>query len=310
MVIRPANKIVVASCADNNYAIPLCASLKSILLSLSPHWEVDFFILVGDISLKNKQKISLSLGARGKGLQWIQAPVDKFRNFPQRGHLKRISYSRLFLPTLLKNHDKILWIDGDTVVLNDLSKLWRVDLEGSAVGAAQDSFIPTFREGLPEIHKKLGVCGELPYFNAGVMVMNLKKLREMSFEDKVFQFVKRHHLDIQWVDQDCLNALLISSWKKIDARWNQIESILFPDTNVPYSGSEAELLQNAYVLHYAGGLKPWSYGSRASTKNVFFKILDQTLWEQWRPAMPWKVKIKRNFKFLFALYHVVRKILR
>lgn len=87
--------------------------------------------------------------------------------------------------------DTVLWLDPDTVVCDDICDLWNVELDNKYFAAVEE--VRNHNHSLK------------PYFNAGVMLMNLRKFREDGMDKKVIDeinTVKYEHLE-----QDVLNYL-------------------------------------------------------------------------------------------------------
>ena len=118
---------------------------------------------------------------------------------------KRWSYMsllRLALPEILPEEDRVLWLDIDTIVNADITDLMKTDLDGCYVAAVEEPI----RSKDPFL-----------YYNAGVMVMDLKKLRD-GMADLLIRYVNR--VDMRFPDQDVINLLCQGRIKPVSPYWN------------------------------------------------------------------------------------------
>ena len=118
---------------------------------------------------------------------------------------KRWSYMsllRLALHEILPEEDRVLWLDIDTIVNEDITELFETDLEGCYVAAAEEPI----RSKRP-----------FRYYNAGVMIMDLRKLRD-GMAEELIRYTNRVEMDFP--DQDVINLLCQGRIKAIDPYWN------------------------------------------------------------------------------------------
>ena len=118
---------------------------------------------------------------------------------------KRWSYMsmlRLALPEILPEEDRVLWLDVDTICNRDVTELIRTDLDGCYVGMAEEPI----RSRRP-----------FRYYNAGVMPMDLEKLRDGTYLELI-RYVNSREMDFP--DQDVLNLLCQTKIREISPYWN------------------------------------------------------------------------------------------
>ncbi len=153
-------------------------------------------------------------------------------------------YYRLLIPELFPQYDKVLYMDCDTVALTDIADLYRVDIGDNYIGAVADQAVgavPQFKE---YTKNALGIDAE-KYFNSGVIVMNLKKLREIGFYEKFSKVLRSYDFTIA-PDQDVLNLICKDRVYYYGAGWNRM----------PIGGAESE---HPKLIHYNLTMKPWHY---------------------------------------------------
>ena len=153
-------------------------------------------------------------------------------------------YYRLLIPELFPQYEKALYMDCDTVALTDVAELYNVDIADNYIGAVADqavAAVPQFRE---YTKKALGIDAE-NYFNSGVIVMNLKKFREVKFYERFGEVLRSYNFTIA-PDQDVLNLICKDKVHYYSAGWNKM----------PIAGEDEEPPQ---LIHYNLTMKPWHY---------------------------------------------------
>lgn len=165
-----------------------------------------------------------------------------------------VYYYRAFIPRLFPRYEKAIYIDSDTVLLDDIGKLFDVDLEDKALGAVADkkvADIPEFRE---YVEKALDIpCSE--YVNSGVLMMDLKKMRKMKYLTAMIELIREYDADLLAPDQDYLNVILRGHIKKLGVEWNAEPSESLP--------------KNTRLVHFNLLNKPWYY-ENVPGENLFW----------------------------------------
>lgn len=104
-------------------------------------------------------------------------------------HYSYMTLMRSVLSKVLPNEHVVLLLDPDTVVCGDISPLFRTDISNY------------FFAAVPEVRNHTHVKN--PYYNAGVMLMNLDKFRSERIDDTIIQTLNTTHL--LHLEQDALN---------------------------------------------------------------------------------------------------------
>ena len=172
-------------------------------------------------------------------ITFIEAP-SAFREhaLPVTEKFSRATHLRLFLDEILSDFDRAVYLDSDISPLTDVSPLLAMAPRSAPIIAAHDLHTmikETYRE-------RLRMAG--PYFNSGVMVLDLRAIRAERIFPTVLQYARDHPERCQLVDQDPLNAVLDGRWQTLDWRWNATNymSERFP--------------RQPFIRHFAG-CKPW-----------------------------------------------------
>lgn len=161
---------------------------------------------------------------------------------------------RLLLPTLLPAYDKVIYMDCDIIVRNNMAELFRsIDLGANYLAAVFEATL-SFQE---EYVLSLG-CHLGQYFNSGVLIMNLDQMRKDSMVPLFLDASKESGL--MFPDQDVLNRTCKGKTMGLAPFYNGVRTFLLPqyksDFLKYYTESDWKSIQSHGNLHYTGG-KPW-----------------------------------------------------
>lgn len=262
--------INVCLSADNNYAQYAGVVIASILANANKNDNLSFYILDGKITEENKEKIYSLKSIKDCNIEFVPVDENKFegyKNLTTHSYISLATYYRLKLSELLPDVNKVIYLDCDMVVNCSLSELFNTDLENNYMAGVID--IRTKYK--PKWKNKI-------YYNAGMLLMDLEKIRQDGIEKNFLNYTKEHFKEIKAGDQDIINFTLNGKIKTVDNLWNvQVSSFL----------SRSNFTKTPKIIHYVAKKKPWKFGSYAYFKNRYFKYLALTPW-----AIPEKEKFK------------------
>lgn len=258
----PTIPIVMAT--DNNYAYPTLVAMTSVLENKKESTKVDFNILVsGDFS-EEHSKLLLNLKSKYKNCDVKLINMgDSFKNARTRLHITTAAFYRLRLPSILKDLDKCLYLDGDLVVNTDLTQLYNTDITDFYIAGVKDFGAQSWG---PEYAKLLDIKDMSQYVNTGVLVMNLKKMRDDNLEEKFNKFIPnlKTRTGLHCHDQDVLNSVCYGKISHVPFKYNVMTHF-----NVVSKGAWRGKARDCYtqkewdeavgqplIIHYAGS-KPW-----------------------------------------------------
>jgi len=283
--------IPVVMSSDSNYAPHLSVVIQSVLSNANKECFIDLIILDGGINYDDKKYLgNLTLSHPHCRINFIDMS-SAFLDTPTNTYFTRATFYRLVLPKLLKNYNKLVFLDSDLVFLGDVKKLYETELGNNLIAATEDLTMQTFIKlsvpssqetgGQPShlyLQKKLGFnLEEDVYFQAGVLVLNLKGLRQEKLPDIMINDLKNTHY--WFLDQDILNKHLKGRVKFIDQNWN---NVFIPEDHLPYLSEEKmkvykKSIASARVYHYAGINKPWKKSKALGGKH-YWHYLRNTPW--------------------------------
>ncbi len=264
------NNIPVVLAADDKYVPFVTVMLRSMIENSSAENNYDVVILHSGISGKHQKDIHEEFAAsRNLSIRFCNAePLFSTIKLPTHFHITKETYYRLLMKDVMVGYDKVLYLDSDLVVLDDVAKLYHTDIEDNLVGAVLDiDMAGRINQGEPvrcENMKKIGMKDPFRYFNAGVLVMNLTEFRNRYTTEGILKLVNSK--EWLYMDQDILNHMCGGQYTVLDTTWNVVmnwevggESRLLYCKNAPRD-MLADYLQARKaprIAHYAGFQKPW-----------------------------------------------------
>lgn len=246
--------IVMAS--DDGYIQNSAATIASILLNCDASSRFRFHILDGGISTIKKNKLMKLKKLRDFEVKFYDMTKYDWSMFPDnRMHTTFATYYRLRIPEIMPKHiQKALYLDGDMIIEQDLRELWDIDISNYVLGAIEDE------EGI-ESGTRLGLTKK--YFNAGVLLLNLNRLRKTNLLKNSVSYLEKNRERIVYQDQDILNGLFNTQYKEIPLKWNVNRGMYWSSSaRHTYTNQEAKVIRkNPGIIHFTGhSAKPWYWG--------------------------------------------------
>ena len=298
---------VVMCAADDAYAMPLAVTLTSAARHLSPSSRLQVYLLDAGIGEANWNGLKESLACARVDLERVPADVRRLAHLPTSHHISHTAFVRLLAAQWLPEQlDRVLYLDSDLLVRDDLCRVWETDLEGACCAAVPDIACPfidarqadcNFRRSAPYLAtlapvrnwRQLGLNPAAEYFNSGVMLLDLNAWRSERLDEAFLKCLAENRPYIWCWDQYALNVVLAGRWKALPLRWNQGTHVFeYPSiAHTPLDPTAfREALDNPAVIHFTTEFKPWSFRSRHPHREAFFAALRETAWSDWRPQAP------------------------
>jgi lipopolysaccharide biosynthesis glycosyltransferase len=245
-----SDRIDIAFGFDGRYA-PHAANVMASIVRHAPGAKMRFIVLQADVTPEQKRRIEQA--APGPDYVWVDVGDDDLPAYATRGHLNRTVLFRLGLETLAPADCKrVLYIDADTIVLGDIREMWNADLGPHAIATVTDCY---------QDADKFAELWSLPkggrYFNAGVQVIDLEKVRAGKLFSKALDFIVQHDEKLLFGDQDALNYVFWKNAATLEPTWNvqrflkrdEIANEKAPDRRWGHATPR--------LIHYIGTEKPW-----------------------------------------------------
>ena len=297
---------IVVCAADDRYAMPLATMLRSLADTLRKYPTVQVWVLDGGVTRRNKRRIVRSLPSGVVKLRWVRPSHRQLKGVPVFGHVSICTYYRLVIGEVLPSSiRRVIYLDVDTLVMGDIGDLWDVELDTNTLAAVPHPGVKVSDPYGLDMYEELGLPPDAPYFNAGVLLIDLDRWRMMKVGALAASFVTKYCRRLHFWDQDVLNGVLAHSWGVLDAGWNVCVSHL-------WQGDVAKLTNHngrPFIIHFASSIKPWEYDAGHPAEQMYFQMMDLTEWCGWRPAKPrfnWR-KINANLKNVHWYGYWIRK---
>ena len=302
------NSVNLCFLADDNYIMQTTVTINSIYLNRNNNTTYNIYIILNKGKEKNIQRI--------KELETVNFKINIIKidkiNELVKFDIEGISASptaicKFYIPEILNELDKVLYIDGDVIILDDLLDLYNTDIKDNYVAAVKDTC--GLSRSLYRLFKK-----DVFYFNSGVMLMNLKKMREEKTSNSLMEY--RINGYNQLMDQDSLNYVLKGKVIELPFAYNTqlccFENVKWFNTNnqiqvlhdyfkLPNNTKEYnDIINNAKIVHYSGSLKPWNQG----------EVIESELWNYYYNNSPFKDVILHKKPNRKKKLNVVNKIFK
>lgn len=255
--------------AANNSFVPMFATcLQSLIDHLNPKYDYDVILIQSDVSDENKSTL-LSMVDPHKNLSlrfYDATPLLQGHHLKANAHISVETYYRFLIQDAMPDYHKVLYIDCDLIINDDISKLYNTDIEDYMLAAVRDpDFLGQINGATPEtieyIQTDFKMKNPFDYFQAGVLLFNEDKMRAAHSLDEWLTFASTPY---RYNDQDVLNLYCEGHVKFLDMKWNMIVDCNHERVSKIISHAPQDI-QDAYtkaharpsIIHYAGFMKPW-----------------------------------------------------
>ena len=237
---------------DDKYAPYLAVAIASLIDNASKKYDYNIIVLHKGVKAEYQRRIkalaregfSIDFHSINSELRTISAEyagnklacLDRFT---------LTIFFRLFIPDMFPQYDKGIYLDSDTCVVGDISELYNIDLKDKYLAACPDWSIQEIKPFTDYVIKVVGVDRSLDYINSGILLMDLKTLREVQMGPRFLEINNKYHFDSVAPDQDYINAMCKGRIHYLDACWDAM-----PNNNHPAQ-------KDPKIIHYNLFEKPW-----------------------------------------------------
>lgn len=275
----------VVYASNENYARHLAVSLYSLLDHNRDAGSIHVFVLSMDISGEARDRLKTIADEFGRNLKVIELGdlKERFSYDIDTGGFDMSILARLFIGTVLPvETDRVLYLDCDTVILSSLKHLWEKELGSYLLGAVME---PTI---YPCTKEKIGLAPEAPYFNSGVLLIDMKRWREERAQKLLLDFYCSKGGKLFAGDQDTINGALKGRIKPLSPRYNFFTNYRYfwYSHLVRLSPAYAALTQKGFlqakkhpaIVHFMGDERPWKRGNLNHYRRAYEHYLSLTPW--------------------------------
>lgn len=288
---EPINICLAWNDSDGGYTKFVATTVSSIIENNKKE-KLSFYFICKGVTLSNKNKLSSLFKESFHQCHFIeQIPKNILHFLKQNRNLKSNmdlgAYFRLFIHDIVpKEIDKILYLDSDTIVNKNLHRLWNIDLKEKLLGATLDM---NYKE-----HDHGGKFDLKYFFNSGVLLINLKKMRAWkNYRNEIKNFIKEKRHLMVYNDQDIINYVFKHKIKTLPSKYNS------------YVIRQSPFDRDAVIYHYI--FKTFQKSSyylenKYNKYNLhYFYYLDKTPWKNWRPQFSFKYGVLKTNRILIKI---------
>lgn len=273
--------ICILATPDRNYIPCFCVMLYSLLHS-SPDEHFAVYLLHDSLEPADLQPVEQLLSGHGT-LHPIRVDESQLAGAPTTDRYPTAIYYRIFAAKYLpQNLDRVLYLDPDLIVNQSVRALYDMPM-GTAFFAAA-SHIGNLLHFFNEL--RLDMDEQMPYINSGVMLFNLRQLRQEQDYGAVFDYIRAHRGKLMLPDQDIISGLYGDRIIPLDpCRYNMTERLFLFHRQ---SGDRMDLdyiRRNTVIIHYCGRNKPWKSGYLGKL-NIFYDETVARMQAEANPGVP------------------------
>jgi lipopolysaccharide biosynthesis glycosyltransferase len=253
--------------------------------------DITVYIIDNNITDNNKAKLYQAAAEYKRGLNFVPMPNLKSVTGCEIDvkHWNISTFGKLFVSSVLpENVGKVIYLDCDTIVQTDLTDLWNTDLGTSVIAGVKEALSDNYKVNV-------GLKKSDTYINAGVNMLNIKKIRQENIDIRFFEFIKKYHGNLHYLDQDVLNGAIANEEKKIlPLKYNVYSLLYYLDYNNLiklrrvtnyYSRSEVEEAKTkSAIVHFTScfldGTRPWIEGNKHPLLKDFLYYKSLSPWKE------------------------------
>ena len=244
------SSLPIACAVNHNYVLPLAVMLESLKQHLRPGFDLELYLLHTGLPRPDLDAISSLVETQSivpSDAQLADAPQDV--RFP-----REAAFPMLLAEVLPRDLERVLFLDADLLVLDDVVQLWETPLDRCVLAASPDAAVPrcSAARGVKD-WKARGIPRAAPYFNGGVLMIHLERWRERAVTRLVREYLDSAREPIDFLHQEALNAVIWDDWMPFDPRWNLSAS----SAGRSYERPVTDAWRRPGVIHFSGRMKPW-----------------------------------------------------
>jgi lipopolysaccharide biosynthesis glycosyltransferase len=274
---------VACAAEGDGYLAHTATMLQSLLAN---HRDVPVhvhFMPAPGVSRGRQSRLVEMVSGEGAEISVLRVPDERLAGLPTKGFTRKATWYRIFLPELRPELDRILYLDSDLLVLDSVVELFDSELLGNRVAAVTNVFQPN------HLHRpaELGLAHPHDYFNAGVLLMDLERMRQGDCTSALISYGRRNAGRIDWRDQDVLNVVLGSRRLPLHPRWNVMNSFRWAHAGDVFGRAHLdEACRDPAIRHFEGpdDNKPWHYMCEREMRELYAEYRRRTPWPRVRHA--------------------------
>ncbi|RCK78594.1 MAG: Glycosyl transferase, family 8 [Candidatus Ozemobacter sibiricus] len=282
-----------ATVIDRSFCQHLAVMLRSLAVNHQSARPIRFWVLASDVEEDPRQRLAASLKEFPfLTIEWKSIDPALYDGLFIHLHLSIATYFRFQLPDLIPpTVHRVLFLDSDLVVLKSLEELWATDLGEAGLAAVRDLGVGDVR--------RLGFARGEPYFNAGVLLIDLDRWRQLDVLARAMGMAREYGSRLEWMDQDILNLLFRGHWKELDPAWN-VQTAFYTSVykvKEPWRSALRQAIRQPRIVHFTGPSKPWEFRNLHPLRHLYWHYRRDSGWGDKAPGAPgWMARLTRALR--------------
>lgn len=241
------NSIPIFFAVDDNYVPQLAVALRSLITNINNKDSYEIYVLIENLSNDNR-KVILDMQEDRVHITFVDVAEQLSSicsDLHVRDYYTNTTYYRFFIPELFPQYSKGIYLDCDIVITTDIAEMYHKSLGNKLAGVITEEVISDIDVFAHYSEIVLGIS-RYDYFNAGIMLMNLEKMRRERLREAFVELLGKKTYTVAQ-DQDYLNVLCHGRVRHLSLMWNK--------TPMPCS----DVTKTPKIVHYKINFKPWRY---------------------------------------------------
>lgn len=285
------NAIHVALTFDDAFWAPAYATMRSICVTTDRKTDLVFHLLNLGLSAEHRQ--DLDAITTEFGAQLVYHPLENSDLLGERiallpqvkaKRLHNIVYARLFIQHVVPATAKrVIYLDCDVAVRTPIEHLAEMDMKGKTIAAVQQPE-RIKQAGGRDLREMTALSMTKPYFNAGVMLIDLERYRTVNIVERLMERLSPEQIARLYYDQDIINVVFADQFLELEPRWNL------------QNPEEAHEAFNPLIVHYSGVIKPWALKPKVAFAKTYRHTMTNELFYRF-----WRYRLVKAIKRPFGL---------
>ena len=194
-------KIAIAYATDNKYIYPIIVSMTSLVDTAGSNTFYNIYVMHGpNFTTYSKNFLKNVENKYSDKCSIVFLNMEnKYQDLDLKFRITTEAYYRLSLQDILPELNRIIWIDGDTLVFEDLTELIQLDMKGKVVMG--------FLDGLPDSINSFGIKNATVLCSS-LLLLDLESLRKYGYSQKIENFTKKYIGKLSYQDQTVINVVM------------------------------------------------------------------------------------------------------
>jgi len=229
--------IPIVFATDDNYVLPLCVAIKSLIDSKNKKDDLYIYIFYSNLKQESFDILNRVVNNKAKISFVCVDEYTKGANFYVNDKVTIATYYRFFAPVILSQYRKILYLDCDILVQNSLAEFYDCDLTNYIIGSP----IHLDDDG-----------NKQNYFNAGIMIINVEEYNKRDTCQKCVDFLNKNR-NLPFLDETVLNEICKDNVKFLPHKYNFQTWYAMGERTLIATGIKK--IKDIVIIHYS--TKPW-----------------------------------------------------